>query len=677
MNPRHGIYFVRSFGPRWIAWRAGYELSKRSGLMKRRYPATPLADVPLGAVLHPEVPVDPAAYRVHRARQSGRFFFDAGQLPDRAVLRQVVGEHGIERTISVADRYAGGHFLFYSRIEQDLGQPVNWLLNPFTGYVHHTRSHWCDYQTFSTSAGDIKDVWEASRFACAFWLARAYALTGDEKYPQVFWDLFESWCAQNPVNMGSNWKCGQETALRCMAWCFALHVFWDAGATTDERVAAMVRMLAISGERIARNIGYAVSQKNNHAFSEATGLITLGLVFPEMRGAQRWLRIGRQVLEREIGRQVYADGSYVQQSMNYHRVMLHNCLWAQRLLELNGQPLAEEARRRVALAGEFLLHMLDVDSGRVPNYGYNDGALIFPLSACDYLDYRPTIQAERQLSTGLPALGPGPWNEMPLWFFGTSALTAEPSGARPASRQFPVGGYYTLRSQDSWCMIRCFTYTDRPAHVDMLHVDLWWRGVNLLGDSGTYRYFVPDEPAMERYFKDMMAHNAVEIGGRGPLDLLHRWMWLAWPKAKTFECGSTHWKGEHYGYARAPWQAVCRRTVQVRGADGWLVTDEVMGEGRQPLVLRWHLADLPCHTDTERRQVEIEVPSGTATISIDGPEELRLELHRGMQNRERVCGWQSLYYGERTPRPTLAVSGTIKLPVSIRTQIRLMGKATS
>ena len=37
--------------------------------------------------------------------------------------------------------------------------------------------------------------------------------------------------------------------------------------------------------------------------------------------------------------------------------------------------------------------MQDPVSGRVPNYGSNDGALLFPLSACDYLDYRPALNA--------------------------------------------------------------------------------------------------------------------------------------------------------------------------------------------------------------------------------------------------------------------------------------------
>ena len=51
-----------------------------------------------------------------------------------------------------------------------------------------------------------------------------------------------------------------------------------------------------------------------------------------------------------------------------------------------------------------------------------------------------------------------------------------------------TGGYYTLRGPETWGMVRCAEYRDRPAHADQLHLDLWWRGANIALDSGTYLY---------------------------------------------------------------------------------------------------------------------------------------------------------------------------------------------
>ncbi|MCP4589552.1 MAG: hypothetical protein GY842_02285, partial [bacterium] len=528
-----------------------------------------------------------------------------------------------------------------------------------------------DYTTFSASMGDIKDVWESSRFACAFWLGRAYALTSDEKYAEAFWSHIESWCAQNPPNRGPNWKCGQETALRSMAWCFAMYAMWGAHASTPERVTALVTVLAFQGERIVRNIGYAVSQKNNHAFSEAAGLIMLGLLFPELKGSARWTRVGREVLEREILRQIYPDGSYVQQSMNYHRVMLHDCIWALRLTELNHQPLAAAARARVADAGEYLYQMLDVESGRVPNYGYNDGACILPLAAADFVDYRPTVQAARYLAAGRRVLGAGPWDEMLLWLCGPEALTDSIAAVVPESRRFDVGGYYTLRSRNSWGMVRCHSYRDRPAHVDLLHLDLWCGGVNVLGDSGTYRYFVPEDSMIERYFKDVTGHNTVELGGRGPLDLYARWVWLPWPRAKCVAYGADLFEGEHYGYRRSPWRVVHRRRVELVDADTWVVTDSLLGAGRHEVKLRWHLADQGVRHDAEKHCVELDIPGGRVSIAVDGPAGMTTVLHRGMREDARTLGWESTYYGEYAARPTLEAACHCALPTQWVTRIRL------
>src|SRR6185369_9740255 len=101
-----------------------------------------------------------------------------------------------------------------------------------------------------------------SRFGFAYALARAYWRTGDEAHAEMFWRAAEDWRAKNPPQLGPNWKCGQETSFRVMAWCFALHALLDARATTASRVASLARMIAVSAERIAANFDYALSQRN-------------------------------------------------------------------------------------------------------------------------------------------------------------------------------------------------------------------------------------------------------------------------------------------------------------------------------------------------------------------------------------------------------------------------------
>jgi hypothetical protein len=665
------LKLLARMGPGWVLWRAAYALRKRSGLLRSSLPAVSWGEVNLADLVTAETPGDPESFRAHRETCDRRFFFPLGELPDRGVLRQMLGEAGIARTLAVAEDYCRGHFLYYSRQVWDLGRPVNWLWNPIAGAEHVADRHWCDYPTFLPNRGDVKDVWEPSRFACAFWLVRAYALTGEEKYPAAFWEMFEGWCRQNPPNMGPNWKCGQEAAIRSFAWCFALHGFWRSAETSSQRVCDMVKMLAIHADRIDKNIGYAISQKNNHGLSEAIGLLTVGLLFPELRGAARWHARGRKLLEREVRRQIYADGSFVQHSMNYHRVMLHDCLWAIRLAELNDQPLSAELFRRVGLAGEFLQAMMDESTGLTPNYGANDGALVLPLSACDHRDYRPTVQAARYQATGRRVVRQGPWDEPLVWLHGAEAAASPREDSSPSSRRFDDGGYYTLHGAETWCMIRCHSYRDRPAHVDPLHVDLWYKGVNLLRDSGTYKYYAPDEPQMERYFKDIAAHNTIELGGRGPLDLVSRFLWLPWPKAMCAEHSDSRWRGEHYAYSRSPWHVVHQRTVELIGDAEWIITDDLAGSGAREIALRWHLCDGRLAADVHQRRIEIERSGARATLLIEGPDEMQMDVQQGVDKPGDVAGWTSHYYSQREPRPTVRLSGSCVLPCQIRTRIQL------
>jgi len=667
------LKILQTLGPGWALYRFGYALRRKSGLLKRGLTTTPLEQIQLRTLLRPDVPHEPSAYRSWRRRHGGRFFFDAGQLPSAALLNGVVGAPGLDETLRIANDFRQGRFLYYSRHVHDLGRPVNWLLNPFTGGRHVNTVHWCDYPTFSKAQGDIKDVWEPSRFALAFWLARAYALTGDSGIVKDYWSLFDTWTRQNPPNMGPNWKCGQETAIRCFGMCFALYAFLDDVETTDRHVADAAKLMAVSAERIEKNIDYAYSQKNNHGMSEAIGLLTVGLLFPELRKAAHWREKGRDYLEREIARQIYDDGSFVQHSMNYHRVMLHDCLWAARLAELNQQPLSRDALARIDKAGEFLLAMLDRESGGVPNHGANDGANLLPLAACDYVDFRPTVQAARYRATGGRTLPDGPWDEMLVWMWGEAVVTAGKKSiiAAQPSQRFDSGGYYTLRRGDAWAMIRCHAYRDRPAHLDMLHVDLWHRGVNVLSDSGTYRYFAPDDPAAEKYFKGIAAHNTIELEGRNPLDLVSRFLWMPWPAARCLVHAADRWQGEHDGYNRSPWRVIHRRTVDASNSATWIVTDELIGTGEHDVALRWHLVDGVCTIERDRRSVIVAHPRGRIRLDISGPDGISFDVARGESSDGRISGWESRYYHERTPRPTLTVRARSSLPLEMTTRITL------
>jgi hypothetical protein len=265
----------------------------------------------------------------------------------------------------------------------------------------------------------------------------------------------------------------------------------------------------------------------------------------------------------------------------------------------------------------------------------------------------------------------GPGDETLVWLYGPAVLDAPVNEVPQPSRRFDAGGYYTLRGRRAWAMVRCHTYRDRPAHVDMLHFDLWFDGVNVLGDSGSYRYFAPEGPESERYFKDITAHNTVEIDGEGPLRMAGRFLWLPWPKALCRLHEADAWEGEHYAYRSRPWRTLHRRSVRKDGDTVWIVDDLLEGEGQHEVALRWHFADGEHKLDAEARVFCVVHAAGTIRIALEGPPSLVPVVLRGSADPGRVTGWASHYYAQRVSRPTLVFSGRCSLPVRLRTRIDL------
>ena len=435
-------------------------------------------------------------------------------------------------------------------------------------------------------------------------------------------------------------------------------------STSSAQFVQLARLAWATGYRIDHHINYAISQKNNHAMSEACGLILVGQLFPELRQAKAWRERGREILGREIRRQVYNDGSYVQHSMNYQRVMLQMSILAVRLSEVADRPFPREIYEILDRAGQFLYQMMDTDTGHVPLYGNNDGAYVLPLSECDFQDFRPVIQATHYLAHGQRLLPRGPWDEDLLWLFGPDALAAPASPPRqPASCAFRSGGYYTLRRPLSWAMLRSHTFRDRPGQCDQLHVDLWWRGQNVLQDCGTYRYYCPHRPDEEYYFKSVLAHNTVQLDATNPLELASRFLWFPWPRGQVtrFDPGDDSWacvEVVSHDYDRRPVRCLHRRALISLPDDLWVVVDDLLGKGAHTAVVRWHLLDAPYRVSPAHNALTLDTEKGPFGISVTGdpPTCSHFEVVRGRDEPGNVQGFAAPYYGERVPIPTLEVS---------------------
>jgi hypothetical protein len=678
----------RTFGVRDGMLRLDYELRRGSGLISRKMRSVEGWDYwQLGRVAPATSANEMLASR--RGGQPKFFFLDAKNLAP--AIRGAIGAEGERRVLTEANKILGGDLPYFGGPWFAAGFPPQWFRNPVTGQTVSPAQSWTQMRFASPVYGDLKFILEPSRFLFAYPLVRAYALTGDERFPQAFWRAIEDWVQQSPPMSGPLWICGQECSLRILAWTFALHGFIHSSATTRDRVALLVSMIAAHAWRVGQTLGYARSQRSNHLISEAVGLWTVGTLYPELEDSGLWRELGAELLHEAVVDHVTPEGASQQHSFNYQRMILHLLLWAVHLGEISGTPVDPEIRERTEAAYDFMRQWVDRASGRVPNYGSNDGSLTFPLAVGDYRDFRPLVQLGAAVLNRVE-LKSGPWDEAALWFGVKSHSeneTSVPEDKRSNAMLFVDTGYFRLGDENSWALIRAGHYARRPFQADQLHVDLWWNGINLARDAGTYLY--NGQSPWSNGLAGTAVHNTITIDSRDQMRRGGRFLWLDWAQASgRVGCYSddgcaTRFEGEHNGYRRLG--ITHRRTVDWLDGAGWVVVDDVQGTGVHNLRLHWLTPDLPY--DVCQPQNVCESPfelafalskarirwsffasaEANAAIIRAGKEEQGMGNTNGAEKNFALLGWESPTYGELIPAVSLVYETRSLLPVRFATVV--------
>jgi hypothetical protein len=664
------VQIGRTFGVRDGMLRLGYELQRGGGVMSRRMrSAGSWERWDLKHIAPSVLPED--LLRVRREGGHPFFFRDCRSLTPK--LSEVLGAVGERSIVTEADNILQGKLPYFGRLLLPCGFPPNWFQNPVTGQRVSPDRSWTGMRFADDDYGDLKFILEPSRFLFVYPLARAYAISGEERYPESFWKAVEDWARSSPPMSGPLWICGQESSLRILASSFALYAFLDSPATTPRRVAQLLSIIAAHAWRTEQTVGYARSQRSNHLFSEAVGLWTAGTLYPELKDAAAWQKRGAQLLSEAVHDQITPDGVLLQHSFNYQRMVLQLLLWTLRLAEIHQIQLNPDVRGRTQAGLEFIHNFVDAESGQAPNYGSNDGSHILPLTGCDYADYRPLLQLGACVLGRQSSVKPGPWDEPAVWLCGKSPERGELAAAGPGSS---LTGYHRIGSEKSWAMVRAGSYTRRPSQADQLHVDLWWRGLNLARDAGTYLY--NGDPPWNNGLAGTAVHNTVMVDGRDQMRRASRFLWLDWARASgrsfsTKDASSPDcFVGEHDGYRRRGIRH--RRMVQCVTEDAWVIVDDLLGAGEHELRLHWLAPDLPLEVVSQsplsvvftgesarfRWNVSSSSP-GTAAIVRAGK--------RVTGEDEELLGWESPSYGERRAAVSIAYRVHARLPVRMITTV--------
>lgn len=568
------MQILKNMGPQYVGFRIWFELQKKTGLLKRKYPVNP--------IVRKLIDLD------DWKKLDIKFFFESKET-------LIIPRDRNDELKAEVDGILKGEFTFFSASKFTLGKNYDWITNPDTGFKYNIHKHWVDINDYSKEAGDIKYVWEKSRFTYLNTVIR-YDYHFEEDLSEFVFTEIEDWINKNPINCGPNYKCSQEISLRSFNWIFALHYYKNSPALTTQRFEQIMHVLYWQAKHVFNNINFSrIAVRNNHAITECLGIYIFGLMFPFLPESEQWKRAGKKWLEEEVAYQIYEDGTFLQFSMNYHRVVIQLLTWAIQINRLNDKPFKDIIYKRAIASTKFLNACMNEENGMLPNYGANDGALFFKLSNQSFRDYRPQLEV---LSICLEQNWDKSNFEDKFWYglkqkpVASIARVENTKWVKSNINRFDQGGYYTIRdTNNSLTFIRCGNHKDRPSQADNLHLDIWVAGENILRDAGSYKYNT-DESNI-RYFLGSQSHNTVTLGSNDQMLKGNRFIWYYWTQCKgasiaEFE-DSFLFTGEITAFTFLEKDIRHKRTVLKKKEKlYWEIKDEVLHNTGIPIKQYWH-----------------------------------------------------------------------------------------
>ncbi|MBZ5679209.1 MAG: heparinase II/III family protein [Acidobacteriia bacterium] len=601
------------------------------------------------------------------------FFFKPEQVP---VLLDLIWERlpkQAERVLSRAQKICSHRFDLLGYADLDYGDLINWHLDVVHAKQAPLKAFYrVKYLDFA-EVGDSKITWELNRHQHLVTLAKAYRLTGDDRYSAEIRSQWQGWHAANPYPWGINWASSLEVGLRSLSWHWMYFLLEGTPAWHPEFHQEWLRAQALNGRHLQRYLSTYFSP-NTHLLGEAVALFFLGTLCGELPDAESWKRQGWQIILEEARRQVNPDGLHFEQSTYYHVYALDLFLHAALLASASGQPIPAELEHTLErmLNALFILSV----SGPPPRFGDDDGGRVF-----DPGRNRPEHLLD-PLVTGAILFGradfkrvAGDLSEETIWLLGKAGvdewdrIQAESVATRSAA--FEDAGIYVLAGSSAQLAIKggpAVPQSHGHEHADALSLCLQSAGRQLLIDPGTCEYV--GEGSERNRFRGTAMHNTLRVDGQDQMEPAGPFSWKRHVRVCTEQwiCGESFdlFVGSHDGYERLQRPAVHRRWVLGMRSGVFLVRDLVEGAGKHCLEVSWHLSQ-----DLQLQQEHLfrfkNSSQGFALLPLDG---------HGWSEEFHKDPWSPVY-GQQGTTTVLNFGAVVSLPSEFVTLLVPLAETSS
>jgi uncharacterized heparinase superfamily protein len=357
--------------------------------------------------------------------------------------------------------------------------------------------------------------------------------------------LLNRWIAENPPGHGPGWE-PYPASLRIVNW---IKWIWSDPAA-DPRLAAS---LAVQARYLSRRLEHHLL--GNHLWANAKALVFAGTFFQSPE-SDRWLRRGLNLIEREIGEQILADGGHFEGSPMYHSIMLEDVLdliqLASRRPELIDAAVLARWRDTAARMIRWLRVMTHPD-GRIAQF--NDAAFENSRELSSLADYASSlgVMFDSDSLNAVEVLNQSGYVRIER---GPAVLIADVA---------PIGP----------------DYQPGHGHADTLSFELSVGGVRAIVNGGTSTYDAGVERLRQR---GTASHNTVEVDGVNSSEVWGSFRVAR--RARPFDVrfgtdGEVAWlSAAHDGYQRLPGRVTHRRRWAL-DSSALVITDRLEGAFRE------------------------------------------------------------------------------------------------
>lgn len=587
-----------------------------------------------------------------------------------------------DEVLKRADDAAAHRFEVFGEPHQ-YGPEINWHWDPKSGNEWPGK-YWgdIDYRD-GTTIGGIKFAWEVNRLQHLPQLALGYAVSGNEELRKELFLQIEHWMRSNPYPVGINWISGIELGIRIVNVFYAVR-FLGATLLEENEQALVVRFITSHAQHLQRYPS-KYSSCANHALAEALGLFVAGMACPDHRQASSWRDFGCDVLEREVTRQIYPDGSSFEHSIPYLPFVVDHFLVYRLVCQLYEIPYGSAIDERLESAIGFL-HAVSDCKGHYPLVGDDDDGYLLRLD----FDFHTNALSLR--CSGGALFSRPEWLQSPNGSDAKSMLLLGLSGSispeesigcdapktRTAARYFADAGLAVLRSKEQGCEV-LFVGNSGPlglaplsghGHADALSVWLSVNGAPVLVDPGTYVYHGGGQ--WRTYFRSTAAHNTVRVDGKDQADIIADFMfdtpYRVSGHIEEQEDGKIVWSGYHDGYQRLADRVTHRRDVVLAENGLCLEMLDIVEAHDEHQVESFFHFDPRCTVSVSGRKVSVTAHSAAVEMHLDDGW-TGIELRRGQEHP--MGGWFSSTFNRLQASTTLVLQATTRGTVSFRTRIEV------